>query len=238
MTTSARSRRSARSTPERGTKAPLKTPPAAPSGTSAAPFLPADGEGTREIGAPVPARDRQDADSRYRAAAILALGEDGGRSLAADPVWGSVVRRLFDAEGGGWDPALATVTFKRELASADSLAEVLAWRIDTFLDGNPGCPQPVDMSGKPVLPGGDPVPSPACHAYESTADAREHLTAVAVSILGRQLSDRAQNEIAWPALIAALRRAENADFSPADALTCNSGPRTSTSQHREPRSPP
>jgi hypothetical protein len=87
---------------------------------------------------------QQDADSRYRAAAIRALGEEGGRSLAADPAWGAVVRRLFDAEGDGWQPArlLATVAFRRELASADSVAEVLAWRIDAFLDGNAGSPQP------------------------------------------------------------------------------------------------
>jgi hypothetical protein len=45
MTTSARSRRSARSTPERATKASLKSPLAVSSGTSAAPFLPANGEG-------------------------------------------------------------------------------------------------------------------------------------------------------------------------------------------------
>jgi conjugative relaxase-like TrwC/TraI family protein len=164
---------------------------------------------------------RQDAGSRYRAAAIRVLGEDGGRSLAADPAWGAVVRRLFDAEGDGWEPArlLATVAFKRELASADSTAEVLAWRIDAFLESNPGCPQPVDTPGEPVLPKGVPVPSSACRAYENSADARERLTALAVTTLGRQLADRAQNEIAWPALIVALRRAENAGYSPADALS-------------------
>jgi hypothetical protein len=42
---SAQSRRSARSTPARGTKSPLKSPLAVPSGTSAAPVLPADTEG-------------------------------------------------------------------------------------------------------------------------------------------------------------------------------------------------
>jgi integrase/recombinase XerD len=45
MTTSARSRRSARSTHERGTKAPLKSPLAVPSGTSAAPVFPAGAVG-------------------------------------------------------------------------------------------------------------------------------------------------------------------------------------------------
>ena len=164
---------------------------------------------------------RQDADSRYRAAAVAALGEDGARSLAADPAWGAVVRRLYDAEGDGWEPArlLATVAFKRELASADSVAEVLAWRIDAFLDANPDSPQPVDISPGPTQMADGPVPTPACPAYESTAEARERLTALAAAALGGHLADRAQLEVAWPALIAALRRAENAGYSPADALT-------------------
>ena len=47
--------------------------------------------------------------------------------------------RLFDAEGDGWDPArlLATVASKRELASADSVAEVIAWRIDASVSTEP-----------------------------------------------------------------------------------------------------
>ena len=46
MTAPDRSRRPARSTPERGTKVPLKSPLAIPSGTSAAPVPPADAEDT------------------------------------------------------------------------------------------------------------------------------------------------------------------------------------------------
>src|SRR4029077_10499971 len=91
---------------------------------------------------------RHDADARYRAAAVTALGEGGGRELAADPAWGAIVRRLFDAEGDGWDPArlLATVASKRELASADSVAEVIAWRIDAFIGDNPEPPLPAGPS--------------------------------------------------------------------------------------------
>ena len=63
------------------------------------------------------------------------------------------------------------------------------------------------------------MPAPACPAYESAGEARERLTALAVATLGAQLAERAQAEAAWPALIAALRRAENAGFDPADALT-------------------
>ena len=85
---------------------------------------------------------RQDADARYRSAATAALGERLGHELASDAAWGAVVRRLFDAEGDGWEPArlLATVARSRELGSADSIAEVLSWRIDAFLSSNPGLP--------------------------------------------------------------------------------------------------
>jgi conjugative relaxase-like TrwC/TraI family protein len=163
----------------------------------------------------------EDAAARYRAAAVTALGAAGGRELAADPAWGAVVRRLFDAEDEGWDPAhlLATVAARRELASADSIAEVIAWRIDAFLAGNPGPPQPVDISPAPAPLIGSSMTAPACPAYESAGDARERLTTLAAVTLGGQLAGRARAEAAWPALIAALRRAENAGYDPADALT-------------------
>ena len=163
----------------------------------------------------------EDAAARYRAAAVTALGVDGGNELVDDPAWGAVVRRLFDAEGEGWDPArlLATVAAKRELESADSVAEVIAWRIDAFIEGNPGAPQPVDISPEPSLSTDGSMPAPGCRAYESSGEARERLTALTVATLGGELAECAQAEVAWPALIAALRRAESAGFDPADALT-------------------
>lgn len=158
---------------------------------------------------------RQDADSRYRSAAVRALGEERGRVLVSDPAWGAVVRRLFDAEGDGWDPArLLATAAQRELASADSIAEVITWRLDAFLAGNPVSP-PADVL--PTVPEGQP--------YETGTRARARLTAVAVTTLGTSLADRARREVAWPALVAALRRAENAGFDPVDALT-----RTATSR--------
>ena len=164
---------------------------------------------------------RQDADGRYQAAAIEALGEDDGRELVADPAWGAVVRRLFDAEGDGWQPArlLATVASKRELASADSVAEVLAWRIDAFLSENPDPPQHVDISLEPTATSANSTLAPNHPVYESASKARGRLTALAIATLGDPLADRAQAEVAWPALLAALRRTENAGYSPADALT-------------------
>ena len=132
---------------------------------------------------------------RGRVAFLSAVAfEHGGRELAADPAWGAVDRRLFDAEGDGWVPSrlLATVAARCELASADSVAEVIAWRIDAFLDGNPDSPQPVDISPGPTLPTDGRVPGPACPAYEGTVEARERLTALAAATLGGQLADWAK----------------------------------------------
>jgi len=153
------------------------------------------------------------ADTRYQRAAIAALGENSGRSLTADSAWGAVARRLFDAEGDGWDPArlLATVAAQRELASADSVARVIADRIDAFLAGNPPPPQAAGVRGEP-----DCGQAPA---YENAADARDRLTALAIAVLSGPITDRARAEVAWPALIDALRRAETAGFDPVDALT-------------------
>jgi hypothetical protein len=40
------------------------------------------------------------------------------RRLAADPARGAVVRRLFDAEGDGWEPARLLVTEQEETLHA------------------------------------------------------------------------------------------------------------------------
>jgi hypothetical protein len=162
-----------------------------------------------------------DTHTRYQAAAIVALGEDDGHEVAADPAWGAVVRRLFDAEDDGWEPArlLATVAAKRELDSAESLAEVIAWRIDGFLACHPKPPQAGGIAPEPAVSRRDPVSALACQPYENAARARERLARLAVTILGARLTEHARGEVAWPALIAALSRAENAGFDPADALT-------------------
>ncbi len=155
---------------------------------------------------------RQQAEHRYAGAATLALGDQAGADLQADPAWPQVVRRLHDAEASGWDPVrlLATVAASRELGSAESIAEVLAWRIDGHLADGEAPPR----NGQP---------------YEPAATARERLAEVARTTLGRERADLAQAdlaqadlaqaEVAWPALITALRRAEAADFDAAELLS-------------------
>jgi hypothetical protein len=143
-----------------------------------------------------------EAEGRYRDAAVAVFGENGGRDLAADPAWGAVVRRLYDAESDGWEPSrlLDAVAGMRELGTAESVAEVLSWRIDGYLAD---------------------APTPPRHGQvgETGTAARERLTGVAVTLLGRQIADRAQAETAWPALVTALRRAEQEGHDAAPLLS-------------------
>ncbi|WP_435256188.1 relaxase/mobilization nuclease domain-containing protein [Streptomyces althioticus] len=54
------------------------------------------------------------------------------RDILADPAWPALRARLAEVEKTGDDPGdvLATVAARRELNSADSVAEVLVWRLD------------------------------------------------------------------------------------------------------------
>ncbi|MDH6545553.1 mobilization protein [Streptomyces sp. SPB4] len=54
------------------------------------------------------------------------------RAVLADPAWPSLRARLAAVERAGEDPVdvLVTVTRQRELMSAESVAEVLTWRLD------------------------------------------------------------------------------------------------------------
>ena len=84
----------------------------------------------------------QHAEGRYRDAAAEVFGNDV-RELVNDPAWSAVVRRLYDAEASGWPPGalLKIAADRRELGSADSVAEVMSWRIDVILKDAPGPPE-------------------------------------------------------------------------------------------------
>jgi hypothetical protein len=114
---------------------------------------------------------------------------------------------------------------------------VLAWRIDAFLSDAPESPQPVDISPEPAFPADGAMIAQAYPAYESGLESRRRLAALAVTTLGSQLVHHAQTEAAWPALIAALHRAENTGYSPADSHPRCHCPRTAQRpQHqRSPR---
>jgi conjugative relaxase-like TrwC/TraI family protein len=157
---------------------------------------------------------RQQAEGCYVDAAIQALGDHDGAELTGDSAWAAVVRRLYDAENDGWDPArlLAVVAAQRELGTADSIAEVIAWRIDGYLTANPTAPR----NARP---------------YEPAATARQRLTRTAMTVLGPQAGATAQAETAWPALLAALRRAEDAGCGPAQLLASIASMRELCSAH-------
>ncbi|GHB76067.1 mobilization protein [Streptomyces xanthochromogenes] len=57
---------------------------------------------------------------------------DHAQAVLADPAWPALRARLVEVEVAGDDPGdvLATVAARRELNSADSVAEVLVWRLD------------------------------------------------------------------------------------------------------------
>jgi hypothetical protein len=88
----------------------------------------------------------------------------------------------------------------RELGSAESVAEVLSWRIDGYLADAPTPPRHRQVG-------------------ETGTAARERLSGVAVTVLGQQLADRAQAETAWPALVTALGRAEHEGHDAAPLLS-------------------
>jgi hypothetical protein len=148
-----------------------------------------------------------DAGRRYEAAALQALGDDG-HDVIRDPAWSAVVRRLYDGECDGWDPArlLSAVAGSRELGTAHSVAEVLTWCLDGYLADNPVPP----ADGRP---------------YESVATARERLADSALTVLGPDAAKRAHSETAWAVLIEALRRADHAGYDPTVLLAGLAGER-------------
>ncbi|TQF04381.1 hypothetical protein E6W39_21855 [Kitasatospora acidiphila] len=80
---------------------------------------------TRGRQLPEPVRDRQETAVRQ------ALGSDQATQVLADDGWAALAATLAEAEAGGHDPhaLLTQATGQRELASADSPAAVLTWRI-------------------------------------------------------------------------------------------------------------
>jgi conjugative relaxase-like TrwC/TraI family protein len=186
----------------------------------------------------------QHAEARYRDAAIFVFGEHDGRALVADPAWGALVRRLYDAETDGWQPTrlLAAVARRRELDTADSVAEVLCWRIDGYLPervapppleqptaddarrytellaaiGMPGWSAEQALTAPKILTPGAGREGQREHADRATAN---HHAAAITAVLGPRLAAKAQAEPAWPALQAALRRAGNTGHDPAAVLS-------------------
>jgi conjugative relaxase-like TrwC/TraI family protein len=72
------------------------------------------------------------AQTRYRDTAIQVLGDHDGQALIADPAWGALVRRLYDAETTGWPPAgllaaVANSTPLKALPKSSAGASTATW---------------------------------------------------------------------------------------------------------------
>jgi hypothetical protein len=84
--------------------------------------------------------------SSGRRIALTTLGPDAGKRAQGETAWAALIEALRRAEHGGYDPAalLAAVSGERELRTARSISEVLAWRISRHLAAHPeaGSAQP------------------------------------------------------------------------------------------------
>ncbi|WUU86512.1 mobilization protein (plasmid) [Streptomyces cellulosae] len=78
------------------------------------------------------------------------------RAVLADPAWPALRTRLAAVEKAGDDPAevLAAVARRRELTSADSVAEVLTWRLDGWSRQRDATAAATGKSPSPTSTGG------------------------------------------------------------------------------------
>ncbi|MFC7841894.1 relaxase/mobilization nuclease domain-containing protein [Streptomyces sp. NPDC057382] len=93
------------------------------------------------------------------------------RAVLADPAWPALQTRLVAVEKAGEDPVdvLAAVVARRELGSADSVAEVLTWRLDGWqrqrgalaaAPGTSSSPTSKGGTGRTGTPGKTGAPGP------------------------------------------------------------------------------
>lgn len=75
-------------------------------------------------------------DVRFQDVATRALGEDAAQALVDGDSWPALASALTHAEKAGYDPVatLRSAHAQREIDSAEDVAAVLHWRIETVLD--------------------------------------------------------------------------------------------------------
>jgi conjugative relaxase-like TrwC/TraI family protein len=172
--------------------------------------------------------------NRLREVVTTVLGQDAS-GVCADTAWPSVARALRTAETQGWDlPQLLAATARRgPLSKAESPAELLAWRIGDHTDGStppPPLAQPTqdDVERysdllRPILASdvtidpdqGTGIPR-LLHTDPHTGNT--NLDKVLRIALGDSDTERVTNEQGWPALRAAIRRAEYAGHDPLKSM--------------------
>lgn len=174
-------------------------------------------------------------DAHYRQLVEHVL-PDLAEEIIEDPAWHAVQRALREADTAGWDiPVLLQgAAWQRELRSAQSVAQVLAWRLHRVIDRE----QPAALRAVPASIDAEryrailatlapavaaqigpsaAISVPARRSTDASSRAREYLSALHVT-LGTVRANRARNEAAWPTLQLALRRADDLGYEPEDVL--------------------
>ena len=182
-------------------------------------------------------------DDHYRRMVEWVL-PDLAEEITTDPAWHAVLRALREAEAAGWDTPtlLETTTRRRELGSAESLAQVISWRLHQIIDHETAPTTGPELTradaeryrtilaelapamAAQISPTRAPE-TPTAPAGTGTDRDREHLSALHKT-LGTIRVNLARNEPAWPALLLALRRADDLGHDPADILTAATDRRT------------
>lgn len=132
---------------------------------------------------------------------------DLAEEIVADSAWPAVVRAMREADASGWNvpTLLANTARRRELGSAESVAQVIAWRLQRVIDSEVPAAAP---------PGVAPAPARAGAGREIE---REWLGALYLA-LGTVRVNRARLEPAWQTLVLALRRADDLGYAPAELV--------------------
>jgi conjugative relaxase-like TrwC/TraI family protein len=182
-------------------------------------------------------------DNHYRRLVEEVL-PDLAREVIEDSAWHAVLRALRDGEADGWDvrALLANATRRRELTTADSLAQVISWRLRQVTDNElppTAGPEPTPNEAlryRAILAGFapnladqiGPEPGPAVPAPRvvTSPDRERDYVRALHKTLGTVRVNHARNESTWPALLLALRRADDLGLDPADVLTATIDRRT------------
>lgn len=161
---------------------------------------------------------------------------DIAEELIADPAWHAVLRALRDAEVDGWyaTALLCTVTRRRELSTAQSLAQVISWRLRRVIDNEiaPTAgpePRPADAQrycavlaelapALAVETGAATISAASAPRGDTDSNRERQFVRALHKALGTVRVNRARNDAAWPALLLALRRADDLGLDPTDVL--------------------
>ena len=169
-------------------------------------------------------------DSHYRRI-VEAVLPDLASEIIGDSAWHAVLRALRDADTAGWDvPELLHCTaLGRELTTADSMAQVISWRLRRVMDTEPApMPGDAEVRYRSILADLDPalaaaaaltplptVPTDRIYTDENHAHSYERAV---YETLGTARANSARREDSWATLLLALRRVDALGLDPTEVL--------------------